>query len=224
MIPGTGYTCGPITKANPCKVNGVVIQDDPTFTDIGRGFVNNYPLQFDPRIGIAWDPLGDAKMVVRFGLGAYHESAASSTFTGGPAFQFDQTIRYTDLNSYFLGSGPTSPTNTSGIQRLGNKLPVTYQYNFGIQKDIGFKTVVDIAYVGSNTHHTSYNWNHNLLPSGIRFRPSVDRGDWIARAILDGLGMLYPLTPKGDCHGNEEKSQEETSQEEEVGIAKKSCK
>jgi hypothetical protein len=60
----------------------------------------------------------------------------------------------------------------TGIQRVGNKLPVTYQYNFGIQKDIGFKTVVDIAYVGSNTHHTSYNWNHNLLPSGIRFLPS----------------------------------------------------
>jgi hypothetical protein len=30
----------------------------------------------------------------------------------------------------------------------------------------------------------------------------------MARAILGGLGMLYPLTPKGDCHGNEEKSQE----------------
>jgi len=172
MVPGTGFTCGPITKAAPCKVNGVVIQDDPTFTDIGRGFVNNYPLQFDPRVGIAWDPQGNGKMVVRLGLGAYHESAASSTFTGGPAFQFDQTIRYTDLDSYFLGSGPTSPTNVTGIQRLGNKLPVTYQYNFGIQRDIGFKTVVDVAYAGSNTHHTARNWNYNLLPSGIRFRPS----------------------------------------------------
>jgi len=49
----------------------------------------------------------------------------------------------------------------------------------------------------------------------------VYHGDWIARANWDELGMLYPLTPKGDCHGNEEKSQEETSQEE-VGIAKKS--
>jgi len=32
--------------------------------------------------------------------------------------------------------------------------------------------------------------------------------------------MLYPLTPKGDCHGNEEKSSQETSQEKEVVIAK----
>ena len=36
---------------------------------------------------------------------------------------------------------------------MGQKRPVTYQYNFGIQRDIGFRTVVDVAYVGSNTHH-----------------------------------------------------------------------
>ena len=172
MVPGTGYTCGPITKTNPCKINGVVIQNDPTFTDIGRGFVNNVPVQFDPRLGIAWDPQENGKMVVRLGMGAYHDSGASGTYAGGPAFDFPQTIRYTDLNSYFLGSGPTSPANVSGPQRLGQKLPVTYQYNLGIQRDIGFKTVVDIAYVGSNTHHTARNWNYNVLPSGIRFLPS----------------------------------------------------
>jgi len=35
---------------------------------------------------------------------------------------------------------------------------------------------------------------------------------------------LYPLTPKGDCHGHEEKSQKETSQEEEVVFAVKNCR
>jgi len=38
----------------------------------------------------------------------------------------------------------------------------------------------------------------------------------MACANTGGSGMLYPLTPEGDCHGNEEKSQEKTSQEEEV--------
>ena len=172
MVPGTGYTCGPITKQTPCPVNGIVRQDDPTFTDYGRGFVNRFPVQYDPRLGFAWDPMSDGKMVVRLGMGVYHDSRAASTFNGGPAYQFDQTIRYTDLNSYFLGTGPTSPASVSGIQRLGNKLPVTYQYNLGIQKDIGFKTVVDVAYVGSNTHHTPRSWDYNLLPQGIRFLPS----------------------------------------------------
>jgi hypothetical protein len=172
MVPGTGYTCGPITKANPCKFNGVVIQDDATYTDLGRGFYNSMPLQYDPRLGIAWDPMGNGKMVVRAGLGAYHDSGAAGTFSGGPAYDFPQTIRYTDLNSYFLGTGPTSPAGVSGPDRTYYKLPVTYQYNIGIQKDIGFQTVLDVAYVGSNSHHTSRNWNYNLLPQGIRFLPS----------------------------------------------------
>jgi hypothetical protein len=172
MIPGTGYTCGPITKANPCKFNGVVVQDDPTYSDLGRGFYNSMPLQFDPRLGLAWDPMSNGKMVVRAGAGAYHDSGAAGTFSGGPGYDFPQTIRYTDMNSYFLGTGPTSPASVSGPDRTYYKLPVTYQYNFGIQKDIGFQTVVDVAYVGSSTHHTSRNWNYNLLPSGIRFLPS----------------------------------------------------
>ena len=172
MVPGTGYTCGPITPKTPCKINGVVIQDDPTYTNVGRGFWDSPGVQYDPRLGIAWDPMSDGKMVVRLGMGAYHESSASNTFNGGPGFDFPQTVRYTDLNSYYLGTGPTSPANVSGTWRTGGKLPVTYQYNFGIQKEIGFKTVMDIAYVGSNTHHTARNYNFNLLPSGIRFLPS----------------------------------------------------
>jgi hypothetical protein len=38
---------------------------------------------------------------------------------------------------------------------------------------------------------------------------------------MGGLGKLYPLTPKGDCHCHEEKSQKETSQKEEVVFASK---
>jgi hypothetical protein len=172
MVPGTGFTCGPITPKTPCKINGVVVQDDPTFTNGPRGFWNSPGVQYDPRLGIAWDPMGNGKMVIRTGGGAYHDSSASNTFNGGPAFQFTQTIRYTDLNSYYLGTGPTSPASVSGTQRLNEKLPVTYQYNFGIQREVGFQTVVDIAYVGSNTHHTPRNWDYNLLPSGTHFLPS----------------------------------------------------
>ncbi len=172
MVPGTGYTCGPITAQNPCRINGVVVQDDASFTNVGHGFWDQVPLQWDPRIGIAWDPHGNGKMAVRLGIGVYHDASYSNTFVGGPSFLFDQSINYTDLNSFYLGTGPTSPANVSGTYRTGQKLPVTYQYNIGIQREIGFKTVLDVAYVGSNTHHQAYNYNPNILPSGIRFLPS----------------------------------------------------
>jgi hypothetical protein len=172
MVPGTGYTCGPITAKTPCQINGVVVQDDPTYTNVGHGFWDQIPVQWDPRLGIAWDPQGNGKMAVRLGAGTFHDSSYSNTFTGGPSFLFDQSISFTDLNSFYLGTGPTSPGNVSGTYRTHQKLPVTYQYNLGIQREIGFKTVLDVAYVGSNTHHQAYNYNPNILPRGIRFLPS----------------------------------------------------
>ena len=171
MVPGTGYSCGPITPTTPCKINGIVIQDDPTFTNVGQGFIDQLPIQVDPRFGMAWDPKGDSKMVIRVGVGAFHDATGGPFNQGGPAFDFTQTIRYTDMNSYFLGAGPTSVTNVSGYWRKGQKRPVTYQYNFGIQKDIGFNTIVDVAYVGSNTHHNQQSWDFNALRAGQRFLP-----------------------------------------------------
>ena len=172
MVPGTGYTCGPTTAQSPCKINGVVQQDDASFTNVGHGFWDQVPLQWDPRFGIAWDPFSDGKMAVRVGGGVYHDASYSNTFTGGPSFLFDQVIRYTDLNSFYLGTGPTSPGSVAGTYRTGQKLPVTYQYNIGIQREIGFKTVLDVAYAGSNTHHQAYNYNPNILARGVRFLPS----------------------------------------------------
>jgi hypothetical protein len=172
MVPGTGYSCGPITPTTPCSINGIVIQDDPTYTDVGHGFIDQLPLQFDPRFGIAWDPFADGKMVIRAAFGAFHDGEGGPTQKGGPAYSFDQKIQYTDMNSYYLGVGPTSPTSVSGYWKDGQKRPVTYNYNFGIQRDIGFKTILDVAYVGSNTHHNTQAWDFNALPAGIRFLPS----------------------------------------------------
>jgi carboxypeptidase family protein len=171
MVPGTGYSCGPITPKTPCKINGIVIQDDPTYTDIGHGFINGLPIQVDPRFGIAWDPKGDGRMVIRVGAGAFHDATGGPFNQGGPAFDFTQNIRYTDMNSYFVGVGPTSITNVSGYWRLGQKRPVTYNYNIGIQKHIGFDTILDVAYVGSNTHHLQQSWDFNSLRAGQRFLP-----------------------------------------------------
>jgi hypothetical protein len=169
MVPGTGFSCGPITPKTPCKINGIVVQDDPTFTDVGHGFINGLALQYDPRFGLAWDPKGDGRMVVRLGAGVYHDPTGGPTNKGGPAFDFTQTIRYTDMNSYFLGAGPTSIPGVSGYWRQGQKRPVTYQYNIGIQRDIGFSTILDVAYVGSNTHHNGQSWDFNALPAGWRY-------------------------------------------------------
>jgi hypothetical protein len=105
------------------------------------------------------------------------------------------------MNSYFLGSGPTAPGAASGTWKTGEKLPLTYNYNFGIQKDVGFQTILDVAYVGSSTHHISQSWNFNALPAGVRFLPSSRDVTKAASAASPGAYddvFLRPILGFGD--------------------------
>ena len=169
MVPGTGYTCGVITPTTPCQINGIVIQKNGDYVKGGRGFVEPLPLQYDPRLGLAFAP--NTKTVIRAAAGAFHDSSGGGTFQGGPAFRFERVIRYTDMSSYMTGTGTTSPVSVSGIEREDQKRPVSYRYTLGIQREIGWNTVLDVAYVGDTTHNLAQDYNYNALPAGIRFRP-----------------------------------------------------
>ncbi len=178
MVPGTGYSCdGALNPSNPCTVNGIVTQNDPTYLDSGKkGPVEWLPLQWDPRFGLAWDVFGNGKTAIRTSFGLYHVNSSHSSsemdyFEGGLAWQFTKSILFTDMDSYLSGTGATNPSGASGAWRKGSKAPRTSNYMFGIQQDIGWHTVLDVAYVGHKTLHLRESWDFNTLPFGVRFRP-----------------------------------------------------
>jgi carboxypeptidase family protein len=174
IVPGTGYSCGVITPDNPCKINGIVTQDDGNYLeDADRGFTEPVPLQFDPRFGVAWAI--NPKTVVRVSGGSFHDSAAGLYLQqggGNVAFRHDRIIRFTDLDSYLTGSAATSVVpNTTGVIRTDTKRPNNIRFTAAIQRELGRNIVLDAAYVGSRTSHVLESFNHNLLPPGVRFRP-----------------------------------------------------
>ena len=194
MVPATGFTCGVITPATPCTINGVVIQEDSTFSTRGKGFVDTLPLQYDPRLGMAYAV--NPKTVVRLAAGAFHDGTGGPYFQqspGNPAFRFDRVIRFTDMNSYLTGTGVTAvPDTVSGTIRTGQKRPVSYKYTAAVQREIGWHTVVDIAYVGDQTRDISLDYNDNAIPAGARFLPQ-NRDLTVPDSATTGLDPSKPV-------------------------------
>lgn len=168
MVPGTGYTCGVITPTTPCQINGIVPQKNGDFVDGGEGFTDPTPVQFDPRLGMAWAV--DSRTVIRVAGGYFHEAHGGFYSTGGAAYRFDRVVRYTDPSSFLTGTASTTPIGVTGVERL-DKRPLSYRYNVGIQRDLGWNTVLDVAYVGDQTRYLPVTRNLNAIPAGARFRP-----------------------------------------------------
>lgn len=67
-----------------------------------------------------------------------------------------------------------SPSGVTSIQR-DFQPPTVYNWSFGIQQNIGFGTVLDVAYVGNVGRHLMQRRSLNALPYGTRFLPgSID--------------------------------------------------
>jgi hypothetical protein len=198
MVPGTGYSCGPITPTTPCQINGVVPQENGNYVESGSGFVDEIPISWDPRVGAAW-AVND-KTVVRVAGGSFHEGTGGFYTTGGPAYRFDRVIRFTDFNSYASGLGTTAPGNVVGVLRE-DKRPVTYRYTFGVQREIGWNTVLDLAFIGDKTHHLPVTRNMNHIPAGARFLPQ-NRDTTVAATAANPGAMpdvfLRPIVGFGD--------------------------
>ncbi len=150
IVPGTGFSCGVITPSNPCEINGIVTQRDPNYSTAGEGFVNTIPIQFDPRIGMAWAL--NERTVIRLAGGSFHDGTGGPTLQqgGNPAFQFTRQIQFTDFNSY-LSSGNAASSlvpNVGGIVRTDTTRPNNVRFTAALQRELGAKIVLDAAYVG----------------------------------------------------------------------------
>jgi hypothetical protein len=123
---------------------------------------NNPPLMYGPRIGLAWDVFGDGKTALRTGFGIFYGRTVfvdtiGATGTGvgplaAPPNFLAPLILNTSVNS-LVGSPVvyTPPATTAGS--LDNKPPSTYDWTFGIQRDLGKGIVMDVTYVGNVSHH-----------------------------------------------------------------------
>jgi hypothetical protein len=129
-------------------------------------FSNPTKLDFEPRVGFAWDPLGNGKTSVRAGFGIFDNLPlpylfGATSLLSAPFFELGDDTNLPQ-GSFPKGAFPLLTTPTLRYAYIQPDPPRSYdmEWNFNIQQSIARDTVLQVGYTGSRGVHLPYFTNN----------------------------------------------------------------
>jgi hypothetical protein len=174
----------------PFQLAGTIVPDSGDFLNgIKTGGLKNegrfyhFPkAEFAPRFGLAWDVRGDGKEAIRASAGVFYNFPRNPlrSWVGVPPVSYNQVVNNVTLDqiaAYSTGGGLTftqTPISTGIATEEGphKGVPVAYNTNLAYQRDIGFSTVAEVAYVGNWTHDDFRSFSVDVLPLNVFADPA----------------------------------------------------
>ena len=173
----------------------------------------NRDFNLGPRIGFAYDVFGDGKMAVRGGFGMFYGRATSTDNIGAsgngtgptevaPLF-LSPSYAYPTFSSFGAGSTASYAPQTvyGGTQNILN--PQTIQWSFGVQRDLGKGTIMDVSYLGWVTHHgfALSGWDLNGVAPFTTWKPTPGPGTNSCGQVLAYLDPTAAAPNSTNCTG-----------------------
>jgi hypothetical protein len=185
-------------------------------------------IQFDktalePRIGLAWKPMGSQSTVIRAGYGILHDSAWNQGGQGlweSPPF-FYESDQYGPCETYGCGlvmgfpivtsiqtQNPSSYSGTIQSENLNFKQGMVQQFNLNVEHQLPGNLVLTVGYAGTrSTHILVSQLNQNVAspnacyPTSPKYVPGYTLGCGLAGTPYAGPDFTYNIVANNNDIG-----------------------